>query len=103
MSSHVITLDGITLASSTTVRNCTVIFDQDLTFDSHIKQVSRTPSFPCIVWPKVGTSCLRVMQTHWSIYLLLLNWTTAAPNYSAILLWKPPADPKCCRQSSDEN
>ena len=39
------TLDGITLASSTTVRNLGVIFDQDLSFHSHIKQTSRTAFF----------------------------------------------------------
>ena len=39
------TLDGITLASSTTVRNRGVIFDQDLSFNSHIKQTSRTAFF----------------------------------------------------------
>ena len=39
------TLDGITLASSTTVRNLGVIFDQDLSFNSHIKQTSRTAFF----------------------------------------------------------
>ena len=39
------TLDGITLASSTTVRNLGVIFDQDLSLNSHIKQTSRTAFF----------------------------------------------------------
>ncbi|KAK0143573.1 ATP-binding cassette sub-family G member 5 [Merluccius polli] len=33
------------LASSTTVRNLGVIFDQDLSFNSHIKQTSRTAFF----------------------------------------------------------
>ena len=42
MSTHIATLDGITLASSTTVRNLGVVFDQDLSFNSHIKQTSRT-------------------------------------------------------------
>ena len=45
MSTHIATLDGITLASSTTVRNLGVIFDQDLSFNSHIKQTSRTAFF----------------------------------------------------------
>ena len=39
------TLDGFTLASSTTVKNLGVIFDQDLSFNSHIKQMSRTAFF----------------------------------------------------------
>ncbi len=41
----IVTLNDITLASSTTVRNLGVIFDQDLSFDSHIKQTSRTAFF----------------------------------------------------------
>ena len=45
MSTDIATLDGITLASSTTVRNPGVIFDQDLSFNSHIKQTSRTAFF----------------------------------------------------------
>ena len=44
-SMSIATLDGITLASSTTVRNLGVIFDQDLSFNSHIKQTSRTAFF----------------------------------------------------------
>ena len=43
--SYIVTLDGISLASSSTVRNLGVIFDQNLSFDSHIKQVSRTAFF----------------------------------------------------------
>ena len=39
------TLDGFSLASSDTVRNLGVIFDQDLSFNSHIKQTSRTAFF----------------------------------------------------------
>ena len=45
MSNHIVTLDGISLASSTTARNLGVIFDQDLSFNSHIKQISRTAFF----------------------------------------------------------
>ena len=33
------------MASRTTVRNLEVLFDQNLSFDAHIKQVSRTASF----------------------------------------------------------
>ena len=42
MPSYIITLDGITLVTNTTVRNLGVIFNQDTSFDSLIKQVSRT-------------------------------------------------------------
>ena len=45
LSNEITTLDGITLASSSTVRNLGVIFDQDLSFNSHIKQISRTAFF----------------------------------------------------------
>uniref|UniRef100_A0A8C4GTX0 Reverse transcriptase domain-containing protein n=1 Tax=Dicentrarchus labrax TaxID=13489 RepID=A0A8C4GTX0_DICLA len=45
LSKDIVTLDGITLASSTTVRNLGVIFDQDLPFNSHMKQTSRTAFF----------------------------------------------------------
>ncbi len=41
----IVMLNDITLASSTTARNLGVIFDQDLSFDSHIKQTSRTAFF----------------------------------------------------------
>uniref|UniRef100_A0A8C4DRA9 Reverse transcriptase domain-containing protein n=1 Tax=Dicentrarchus labrax TaxID=13489 RepID=A0A8C4DRA9_DICLA len=44
-SKDIVTLDCINLASSTTVRNLGVIFDQDLSFNSHIKQTSRTAFF----------------------------------------------------------
>ena len=45
LSKHIVTLDGITVASSTTVRNLGVIFDQDMSFNSHIKQTCRTSFF----------------------------------------------------------
>lgn len=45
LSNNIASLDGITLSSSTTVRNLGVIFDQDLSFNSHIKLISRTAFF----------------------------------------------------------
>uniref|UniRef100_A0A8D0CS33 Reverse transcriptase domain-containing protein n=3 Tax=Sander lucioperca TaxID=283035 RepID=A0A8D0CS33_SANLU len=45
LSKYIATLDGIALASSTTVRNLGVIFDQDLSFNAHLKQTSRTAFF----------------------------------------------------------
>ena len=44
-SNVVIHLDSIALSSTNEVRNLGVIFDQDLSFDSHIKSVSRTAFF----------------------------------------------------------
>ena len=40
LSGYIVTLDGISLASSPTGRNLGVISDQDLSSDAHIKQVS---------------------------------------------------------------
>ena len=62
MSSYIVTLDGISLASSSTVRNLGIIFDQNLSFDAHIKLFSRTAFFHLRNIVKKGTSCLRVMQ-----------------------------------------
>ncbi|MDF4350591.1 reverse transcriptase family protein, partial [Vibrio parahaemolyticus] len=45
LSDDIVSLDGIALASATTVRNLGVIFDQDLSFNSHLKQTSRTAFF----------------------------------------------------------
>ena len=45
LSSYTITLDGISLVSSTTVRNLGVIFDPNLSFEAHIKQVVYTAFF----------------------------------------------------------
>uniref|UniRef100_A0A3P8RUL5 Reverse transcriptase domain-containing protein n=1 Tax=Amphiprion percula TaxID=161767 RepID=A0A3P8RUL5_AMPPE len=45
LSKHIVTLDGITLTFSTTVRNLGIIFDQDMSFNSHIKQICRTSFF----------------------------------------------------------
>ena len=44
-SSDLTAIDGISLAPSTTVRNLGVLFDQDLSFNSHIKQISKTAFF----------------------------------------------------------
>ena len=44
-SNQIATLDGITLNSGPTARNLGVIFDQDLSFSSHIKHVTRTAFF----------------------------------------------------------
>jgi len=45
LSGDVVSVDGITLASNTTVKNLAVIFDGDLSFNSHVKQISRTAFF----------------------------------------------------------
>ena len=45
MSKEIIKLDAVVQASTTSVRNLGVIFDQDMSFNSHIKQISRTAFF----------------------------------------------------------
>uniref|UniRef100_A0A3P9D8J8 Reverse transcriptase domain-containing protein n=1 Tax=Maylandia zebra TaxID=106582 RepID=A0A3P9D8J8_9CICH len=45
VSNQILTLDGITLASSNAVRNLGVIFDQDMSFNAHIKQICKTAFF----------------------------------------------------------
>ena len=45
LSKDILTMDGIHLASSETVRNLGVIFYQDLSFNAHIKSISRTAFF----------------------------------------------------------
>uniref|UniRef100_A0A3P8PIB2 Pyrin domain-containing protein n=1 Tax=Astatotilapia calliptera TaxID=8154 RepID=A0A3P8PIB2_ASTCA len=45
VSKQILTLDGITLASSNAVRNLGVIFDQDMSFNAHIKQICKTAFF----------------------------------------------------------
>jgi len=45
LSGDVVSVDGIALASNTTVKNLGVIFDRDLSFNSHVKQISRTAFF----------------------------------------------------------
>src|SRR4029434_1648058 len=45
LSSHLPTLDGISLTSKTSLKNLGVTINQDLLFDSHIKQISKTSFF----------------------------------------------------------
>jgi len=45
LSGDVVSIDGIALASNTTVKNLGVIFDRDLFFNSHMKQISRIAFF----------------------------------------------------------
>ena len=45
LSNDLALLDGFTLAPRTTVRNLGVIFDQDISFNSHMKQISKNAFF----------------------------------------------------------
>jgi len=59
LSGDVVSVDGIARASNTTVKNLGVIFDRDLSFNSHVKQISRLHSFIYVIFQKSGTSCLK--------------------------------------------
>ena len=83
LSRYILTLDGISLASSTTAKSLWVIFDQDLSFDAHIKQVCRTAF---VIVAKLGTSCLRVIKR---MHVLLQDWTTVILSYWDYLHWLP--------------
>ena len=53
LSYNILSLDGITLSSSSTERNLGVIFDQDLSYIPHITQVSRMSEL-CNCQPAAG-------------------------------------------------
>ena len=107
LSTYIVTLDGISLASSSTVRNLGVIFDQNLSFHAHIKLVSRTAFFHLRNIAKI-----RNILSQGDAEKLVHAFVTSRLDYcnsyffiglSHIFSEKPPADPKCCSQSSDEN
>ena len=54
LSSNIVNLDGITLPSSTPVRNLGIIFDHVLSFNSHVKLISRMIFFHIPNIDKVG-------------------------------------------------
>ena len=58
LSKNIVNLDFIALASSITVRNLGVFFDQELVFNSHVKLISWKAFFHL----KSRTSCLNKMQ-----------------------------------------
>ena len=92
MSSYIVTLDGISLASSPTVRNLGVISDQDLSSDSHIKQGSAFFHLRNIVK-------IRNILSQGDAEKLLHAFVTSGLDDCNSLLShrfseKPPADPK---------
>ena len=62
LSNNIAHVDGIALASSTTVRNLDVIFDQELSFNSQVKEITGTAFFHSVILLKSSTSCLNEMQ-----------------------------------------
>ncbi len=75
----------LTLASSTTVRNLGVIFDQDLSFNSYIKQISRTAFFHLHNIAKIR-HILSQKDAEKIVHLLLPGWTIATHYYQAALI-----------------
>ena len=82
ISDQIVTLDHIILVPSSTVRTLGVMFDQDMSFDPHIKQ-GQLSSTCAIVW-KLGTSCPRRMLRNWSMHLLPLDWITVILYYQDV-------------------
>ena len=106
LSNHIMTLDGFTLTSSNTVKNLGVILDQDLSFNSRIKQVCRTSFFHLL-----NISKIRNMLTLSDAEKLIHAFVTSRVDYCNSLLSgcqeQPPSksatDSKCCSKSFDQN
>ena len=60
----IVTQDGMSLDSSTTVRNLEAIFDQALSFDSHIKEASRTAFFHLRITAKIRNISVFVIHLY---------------------------------------
>jgi len=97
LSSYIVTLDGIYLASSTTVRILRVIFD------AHIKQVSRIAFFHFRNIAK-NRNILSQSDAEKLLFIMLrLDYCNSLLLDCPTNSEKPPADPKYCSQNSDEN
>lgn len=96
VSNHILIVDSITLASSNTMRNFGVIFDQIFLL-----------SFICAICLKLETACLGVMlKNYFTItlqHLLLLDSTTVIHFYQAVLKLpeKFSFDPKHSNRQAD--
>ena len=84
LSSNIISLDSITLASSTTVRNLG-FFDQERSINSHVTQISCTAFFHLTLL-KSGTSCLNKMQKNEFTHLSLEGWIIVILDFQVTLL-----------------
>ena len=66
-------LDGCTVVSNKTVKNLGITLDPDLSFDEHIKTVSRTDFSIYLTLQKSETFCPKMMQKTESMLLSLLG------------------------------
>ncbi|TWW77399.1 hypothetical protein D4764_12G0007890 [Takifugu flavidus] len=80
---HMITLDGISLASSLSVKNFGVTFDQNLSFNSLIKLVSRSAFFHLRNIAKIR----KLLTRHDAEKVSRSRMGDRAFSYKAPLLW----------------
>lgn len=74
-------LNNATPTSSATVRNLGVIFDQDLNFSYHLKNVAKTASFHSQALLRLETPCILRKQKRLPMPLILLGYISATPYY----------------------
>uniref|UniRef100_A0A3B3H9N7 Reverse transcriptase domain-containing protein n=1 Tax=Oryzias latipes TaxID=8090 RepID=A0A3B3H9N7_ORYLA len=79
LSAQIVSLDGISIAPNSTVRNLGVLFDQDLSFKAHTSQACRTAFFTCGILLRSEIYFLRVMLKNSSMHLLRRGWITVTP------------------------
>ncbi|TWW62665.1 hypothetical protein D4764_04G0013120 [Takifugu flavidus] len=82
---HMITIDGISLTSSLSVRNLGVTFDQNLSFNSHIKIVSRSAFFHL----RNITRIRKLPTRHDAEKLIHAFVTSRLDNCNSLLSWCP--------------
>ncbi len=78
---HCLTLDGCSLDSSSSVRNLGVLFDSNLSFDSHVSSICKTALFHL-----KNISKLRPMLSMSSAEMLIYAFMTSRLDYCNALL-----------------
>ena len=68
-----INLDGCTVVSNKTVKDLSITLDPDLSFDEHIKNISRTDFSIFVTLQKSETFCPKMTQKNKSMLLSLLD------------------------------
>ena len=68
-----INLNGCTVISNKTVKDLCVTLDPDLSFEEHIKTISRTAFSVYVTLQKSETFCPKMMQKNKSMLLSLLG------------------------------
>ena len=97
-SSYIVTLDGISLACSTTVRNFDVIFDQDLSNDGFLE----LPTFNIVKIRNILSQSDAEKLVHAFVTSRLYDCNSLLLGCPKKISENLPADPKCCSQSSNE-